>query len=222
MLQGCKTARAQWWENNLLEKSVYSKDFSVELGDGKRIAGNKRFCPAEQKKNIVFMGHKEAEGEPRMKFWNSLLRQEKQEKEHLSSYSQSSFRANLSVRYALWFPLTALHSGPKTYLQLIFERVIWVIFLTASFSKCNFEVLPTVSVILTLNLNRDIAPETFDMSWDFPGFDIEQGHDYDKWLSWSNRMYTLRGFSESGAETHWVIHYLWLRCLSDSIYNVAR
>lgn len=121
------------------------------------------------------MGLKEAEVEPRMKFWNSLLRQEKQEKEHLSSYSQSSFRANLSVRYALWFPLTALNSGPKTYLQLIFERVIWVTFLTASFSKCNFEALPTVSVILTLNLNRDIAPETFDMSWHVPGFDIEQG-----------------------------------------------
>lgn len=29
-------ARAQWWENNLLEKSSYSMDFSVELGDGKR------------------------------------------------------------------------------------------------------------------------------------------------------------------------------------------
>ena len=36
-------------------------------------------------------------------------------------------------------------------------------FLTASFSKCNFEVLPTVSVILILNLNGDIALETVDM-----------------------------------------------------------
>lgn len=37
----------------MLEKCVYSKDFSVELGDGRRTAGNKRFCPAEQKK-ILF------------------------------------------------------------------------------------------------------------------------------------------------------------------------
>lgn len=35
--------------------------------------------------------------------------------------------------------------------------------LTASFSKCNFEVLPAVSVILPLNLNGDRALETLDM-----------------------------------------------------------
>lgn len=51
----------------MLEKSVYSKDFSVELGDGERTAGNKRFCPGEQE-NIVFMGHQDAEVGARMKF----------------------------------------------------------------------------------------------------------------------------------------------------------
>lgn len=50
----------------MLEKSVYCKDFSVELGDGKRAAGNKRFCPAEQGNN-VFMGHQEAGVGARMK-----------------------------------------------------------------------------------------------------------------------------------------------------------
>ena len=51
----------------MLEKSVYSKDFSVEPGDGKRTAGNKRFCPAEQE-NIVFMGYQDAEAGAKMKF----------------------------------------------------------------------------------------------------------------------------------------------------------
>lgn len=51
----------------MLEKYVYSKDFSVELGDGKRTAGNKRFCPAEQE-NIVFMGYQDAEVGANMKF----------------------------------------------------------------------------------------------------------------------------------------------------------
>ena len=50
----------------MLEKSVYSKDFSVELGGGKRTTGNKRFCPAEQE-NIVFMGYQEAGVGARMK-----------------------------------------------------------------------------------------------------------------------------------------------------------
>lgn len=51
----------------MLEKSVCSEESSVELGDGKRTAGNKRFCPAEQE-NIVFMGHQEAGIGAKMKF----------------------------------------------------------------------------------------------------------------------------------------------------------
>lgn len=39
----------------------------MELGDGKRTGGNKRFCPAEQE-NIVFMGYQDAEVGANMKF----------------------------------------------------------------------------------------------------------------------------------------------------------
>lgn len=157
--------------------------------------------------------------------WNSeilfSLREEKQEKNSIFlAIVKIALGPTLGSGIPLWFPLTALNSGCKTYHLIIFERVIWVMFLTASFSKCDFKVLPTVSVILTLNLNGDIALLTwFDICQALP---LNKNMRCEKWLSWSNRMCVLRGFSEDGAGMHRAIHSLWSQCCSDCICNVTR
>lgn len=84
VLQGCKTAGVQWWENNLLEKSVYSKDVSVELGDGKRTVRNKSFGPLSREILFSWATRRQRLGQG----WNSeiffSLREGKQEKNNVS------------------------------------------------------------------------------------------------------------------------------------------
>ena len=111
--------------------------------------------------------------------WNSLLRKEKWERNSISpALAKTTSGSPFGSGIPLWFPIAALNSGPKTYPQIAFERMIWVMFLTWKkllFSTCDFEVLPTVSVILILILNGNTALET-GHKWHFPGLDIEQGH----------------------------------------------
>lgn len=60
----------------------------------------------------------------------------------------------------------------NTYLWMLFEKVTWVVLATDSFSKCNFEVLPTGSVFLLLILNLGTLHEARH----FVDLDIEQGY----------------------------------------------
>lgn len=72
-------------------------------------------------------------------------------------------------------PLSALESVSNDFLETLFESVTWVVFRTDSFSKCNFEILPSGSVSLTRILNGDTGLETLGMIRHFLDFDIEQG-----------------------------------------------